>query len=207
MTFPHSEVEDFGTCSLRGNFVARAGWKGWHVGHQCTVLPSSYHEAQLPPAMSRSEAPSFGTRSEISTACRSRFATPSSGGHGCRRPAAFAPRALDCADLSALCGGADLSARWGRAEHPARGSKLPPSAKRGQVRALQSAARETGHGRRAIAPVVTTWALSTVLADLKRINRPAARRFSCCARRIRNLSHGSGAFVFSASLFQTTKKT
>ena len=56
-----------------------------------------------------------------------------------------AQRALECADLSALCGRSGLVRVAGRAhppaEHPAPGSKLPPAAKRQQVGALQSLRR------------------------------------------------------------------
>ena len=55
----------------------------------------------------------------------------------------FGLRRLVCAlRRSGLVRAAGAGARP-PAEHPAHGSKLPPSAKRGQVRALQSAGRET----------------------------------------------------------------
>ena len=54
----------------------------------------------------------------------------------------MAASALDCADLSALCGGADLSAVEGlgnRAKaRPLHGGQVRPATKREQVRALQS---------------------------------------------------------------------
>ena len=61
-------------------------------------------------------------------------------------PRPLSPKALECGNLLPLCGRSGLVRVAGAAvkppaEHPARGSKLPPSAKRGQVRAVQSSRR------------------------------------------------------------------
>ena len=91
---------------------------GYCTGRGLRVKHPSHSVVRLFPAAKHS----FGTREKTSTAPASRSPSPSSAPSSPPSPPdqpaadnriSRAPRALECADSSALCGGADLSARRG----------------------------------------------------------------------------------------------